>query len=180
MKLTAGRIPGLFTVDSPRHEDPRGSFQRAWCRDSFREAGVDFDPVQGNISENTALHTLRGLHFQRPPHAEAKLVRCISGRVWDVAVDLRRGPGFGRWEAVELDAARGNAVFLPEGLAHGFLTLTPGAVILYAMGRSHVPGRSEGIRWDDPSLEIPWPFPPAVLSDADAGLPSLRDVAPVA
>ncbi|MBL3569039.1 dTDP-4-dehydrorhamnose 3,5-epimerase [Rhodovulum sulfidophilum] len=175
MRLTEGDLPGLYLVESPVHADARGSFARAWCRDTFRAAGIDFDPVQANLSANTARHTLRGLHYQDPPYAEAKLVRCVAGRIWDVAVDLRPGPGYGRWQAVELSAERANALFLPEGLAHGFLTLTPGAVVLYHMGAAHVPGQARGIRWDDPDLAIAWPAPPEVMSEADRAWPGLAE-----
>ncbi|TDX24126.1 dTDP-4-dehydrorhamnose 3,5-epimerase [Rhodovulum visakhapatnamense] len=175
MRLTEGDLPGLYLVESPVHADARGSFARAWCRDTFRAAGIDFDPVQANLSTNTARHTLRGLHYQDPPYAEAKLVRCVAGRIWDVAVDLRPGPGYGRWQAVELSAERANALFLPEGLAHGFLTLTPGAVVLYHMGAAHVPGQARGIRWDDPDLAIAWPAPPEMMSEADRTWPGLAE-----
>lgn len=175
MRLTEGTIAGLFLVESPQHRDERGSFVRVYCRDAFHDAGINFDPMQSNLSTNTHLHTLRGLHFQHPPFAEAKLVRCVAGRVWDVAVDLRPGPGFGQWQAEELSAERANAVYLPEGLAHGFLTLTSEAVILYEMGCAHVPGKAAGIRWDDPDLQISWPSQPCLMSPADAAWPLLQD-----
>ena len=176
MKLTETTIAGMFTVESPVQRDDRGSFVRAYCRDAFREAGVRFESVQSNLSTNPHLHTLRGLHFQHAPFAEAKLVRCVAGRIWDVAVDLRPGPGHGRWQAFELSAANATALYLPQGLAHGFLTLSPDAVVLYDMGSAYVPGKAAGIRWDDAQLRISWPARPALMSPADAAWPYLRDI----
>lgn len=168
-------LPGVFEIDARPHRDDRGLFARLYCPEEFARAGIAFSSTQVNLSTNARRHTLRGLHYQDPPHAEAKLVRCIAGRVWDVAVDLRPGRGRGRWHAVELDAARMNAVFLPEGIAHGFLTLTDDAQLLYQMGRPHAPGRGRGIRWDDPDLAIAWPSGPAVISEADRGWPGFRE-----
>jgi dTDP-4-dehydrorhamnose 3,5-epimerase len=164
-------IPGVFEIGAQPHSDARGIFARLYCPEEFAHAGIAFTSTQVNLSTNLRRHTLRGLHFQSPPHAEAKLVRCIAGTVWDVAVDLRPGPGQGRWHAVELDAERMNAVFLPDGIAHGFLTLTDGAQVLYQMGRLHEPGHGRGIRWDDPDLAIAWPGDPEVISDADRAWP---------
>jgi dTDP-4-dehydrorhamnose 3,5-epimerase len=171
MKIIATALPGLLMVESDPHQDARGQFVRVFCHDAFRAVGVNFQPVQVNLSTNIHRHTLRGLHFQDSEHAEEKLVRCVAGRVWDVAVDLRPGPGRGRWLAVELCAERMNAIYIPKGFAHGFLSLTPGAVVQYMMAPSYIPGHARGIRWDDPDLAIDWPAPAAVISDADAILP---------
>ncbi|MFZ1469358.1 MAG: dTDP-4-dehydrorhamnose 3,5-epimerase family protein [Paracoccaceae bacterium] len=173
MKLTEGIIPGLFTIESPVHRDDRGGFTRACCRDTFREAGITFAPVQSNLSANTHLHTRRGLHFQQPPIAWAKLVRWVAGRIRDVAVDLRAGPGFGKSQAVDLSAASADAVYLPKRLAHDFLTLTPYAVILYKMASAHVPGKAAGIPWNDSDLRISWPAHPDLISPSDAIWPLL-------
>ena len=178
MILTETPLPGVFEIAATPHRDDRGAFARLYCPKVFADHGIDFTSTQINLSTNTRTHTLRGLHFQAPPHAEAKLVRCIKGQVWDVAVDLRPGPTQGHWHAVTLDAARMNGVFLPEGVAHGFLTLTEGAEVLYQMGRPYVPGQAKGIRWDDPDLAITWPAPPATLSEADAAWPPWREVLP--
>lgn len=171
MKFTELAVPGAFLVEAEPHGDDRGSFARLYCPEEFAAAGIGFAPSQVNLSRNRTLHTLRGMHYQAPPMAEAKLVRCTAGRVWDVALDLRPGAGFGRWCAVELDAGAVNAVFLPEGVAHGFLTLTPGADVLYQMGRMFEPGHGRGVRWNDPSFGIDWPAPPEVISERDAGWP---------
>ena len=165
-------LPGVFELTTVPNKDDRGAFARLYCPTAFAEAGIEFTSTQINLSQNIHKGTLRGLHFQDPPHAEAKLVRCINGAVWDVAVDLRPGATFGHWHAVTLSAEAINAVFLPEGIAHGFLTLTEGAEVIYQMGRDYVPGHAKGIKWDDPDLSIRWPAEPRVLSNADANWPS--------
>jgi dTDP-4-dehydrorhamnose 3,5-epimerase len=175
MRFLSTALPGLMLIEAEPHFDDRGSFARIYCRDEFAAAGIDFHPIQASLSTNLSLHTLRGLHYQRAPQAEAKLVRCVSGRVWDVAVDLRPGPTFGASFGVELSAERMNALFLPEGMAHGFLTLTEGAVVQYQMDRAHVPGHAAGYRWNDPSLRIDWPAVPTVISAADQLWPDFPD-----
>lgn len=166
-------LPGLIEIEATPHTDARGSFARAFCIEEFREAGIDFQPAQTSLSTNTSALTLRGLHFQRPPFAEAKLVRAVSGRAFDVAVDLRPGGTYGRWHGIELCAIRMNAVFIPEGFAHGFLTLEPDTTLLYQIAPAHMPGHSAGIRWDDKALSIAWPEFPRVISQADSTLPTL-------
>jgi dTDP-4-dehydrorhamnose 3,5-epimerase len=173
MIFRATPLPGLIEIDTTPHTDARGSFARAFCADEFRAAGIGFVPVQTSLSTNTAAFTLRGLHYQAPPHGEVKLVRAVTGRAFDVAVDLRPGATFGRWHGVELSAARMNAFFIPEGFAHGFLTLEPMTTLLYQMAPVHVPGHGRGIRWDDPDVAVAWPGLPQVMSDADRALPCL-------
>jgi dTDP-4-dehydrorhamnose 3,5-epimerase len=166
-------LPGLIEVEATPHVDARGSFARAFCADEFRNSGLDFQPVQTSISTNPAAFTLRGLHFQRPPFDEEKLVRVVSGRAFDVAVDLRSGASYGRWHGVELSASRMNALYIPKGFAHGFLTLEPETTILYHISPAHVPGHSAGIRWNDPSISIFWPGIPQVISQSDISLPTI-------
>jgi dTDP-4-dehydrorhamnose 3,5-epimerase len=162
-------------IEVEPHEDVRGSFARLYCPKEFADAGIDFLPSQVNLSTNLKRHTLRGMHFQKPPFAEAKLVRVVRGRVWDVVIDLRSGPDQGRWIAEELTATRMNALFLPEGVAHGFLTLEPDTEVLYQMGRPYEPGHSDGVRWDDPSFGIDWPdAPEKVVSDQDKAWPDFE------
>lgn len=175
MDFHATALPGVMRVEPRPHGDDRGLFARLYCPREFADAGIDFTPSQVNLSTNTHARTLRGLHFQNPPHAEAKLVRVVRGRAWDVAVDLRPGPTFGRWTALELSAGRMNALFLPEGIAHGFLTLEPETHILYQMGRNFVPGQSDGLCWDDPGLGIDWPAAPEIIADKDRKWPRLAD-----
>ncbi len=164
-------LPGLVEVEATPQRDSRGAFARAFCGTEFAAAGIDFHPVQTNLSTNPAALTLRGLHYQAPPFAEAKLVRAVAGRAFDVAVDLRPGPTRGLWHGVELSAERMNALFIPPGFAHGFLTLEPGTTLLYQMSPAHVPGHAAGLRWDDPALAIAWPGTPVVISEADQALP---------
>jgi dTDP-4-dehydrorhamnose 3,5-epimerase len=161
-----------MVVESPAHRDVRGAFQRLWCADSFAAAGLDFTPHQASLSMNTAAHTLRGMHWQAAPHGEQKLVRCVAGRVWDVALDLRPDSrAYLRWHAEELSADTGTALFIPRGVAHGFLTLTPNAAVAYLIDRPHTPDAAHGARWNDPSFAIDWPHAPAMISTRDRDWP---------
>ena len=172
MRLHATRLPMVFEVDSHAHEDDRGSFRRSWCTESFSRARVDFAPRQASLSTNHVAHTLRGIHWQEEPDAEQKLVRCVAGRIWDLALDLRpESPSYLKWYAAELSAEAGNALFLPRGVAHGFLTLAPGTVVEYLIDKLHVPEAAKGALWNDPAFAIDWPFPPAMISDRDRNWP---------
>lgn len=172
MIFRATALPGVVEVRSEATEDARGAFARTWCREAFAAAGIDFRPCQASLSENNRAHTLRGMHWQAAPAGECKLVRCLAGAVHDVALDLRDGsPNFGRPAAVVLSAAARNALFIPAGCAHGFLTLTEGAVVEYMMDVPHAPGLARGVRWDDPAFAIAWPAAPAVISERDRTWP---------
>jgi dTDP-4-dehydrorhamnose 3,5-epimerase len=172
MRLRFTRLPKVFEVESFAQEDNRGSFQRTWCADAFARARIDFAPRQSSLSTNQVAHTLRGMHWQAAPHGEQKLVRCVVGRIWDVALDLRPdGPSYLKWHAEELSAERGNALFLPRGVAHGFLTLTPGAVVEYLIDVPHIADAACGARWNDAAFGIDWPALPAVMSDRDRDWP---------
>lgn len=176
MRLNPTRLPMTFEVVSDAHQDGRGSFRRSWCAESFAQAGVDFTPCQASLSTNHAAGTLRGMHWQAGAQAEQKLVRCVAGRIIDVALDLRPdSPAYLRWHAVALSADIGNALFLPRGVAHGFLTLTQGAVVEYLIDTPHVPDAARGARWDDPAFKIDWPQAPAVISDRDRTWPDFRN-----
>ena len=147
MKFTETKIAGVFVIELERHEDDRGWFARAWCRDEFAAHGLPTDLAQTNLSHNTQRGTVRGMHFQTAPHAEAKLVRCIAGAVHDIALDLRpESPTFKQSVVTELSAANGRAVFLPEGIAHGFQTLTDDATLFYQMNAPHAPESARGVR----------------------------------
>jgi len=171
MRVTPTDLPDVWRLDTDPHGDARGLFARLYCPETLARHGIAFASTQINLSTNPVRHTLRGLHFQKPPHAEAKLVRVIRGRAFDVVVDLRTGPTRGRWIAEELSADNLRALLLPEGVAHGFLTLEQDTHILYQMGRPYVPGHADGVRWDDPAFAIPWPARPAVISDKDRAWP---------
>lgn len=174
MKLSDAGLRGSFLVEGERVEDERGHFARTFDADEFARAGLSTSFAQSNLSFNRATGTLRGLHYQQAPFAEAKLIRCVRGSVWDVAVDLRRNSSeFGHWVGHELSAANGRAVYLPEGLAHGFITLEPDTELLYDITTPHRPEAATGIRWDDPDLAIAWPAAPSIISERDASLPTL-------
>ena len=174
MEIIVTELPGVHRIATAPHGDARGLFARLYCPEEFAVAGIDFTSTQVNLSTNAQRLTLRGMHFQKPPHAESKLVRVIRGRAWDVVLDLRPGPTQGRWISEELSADAMNALFLPVGVAHGFLTLEPDTHILYQMGRPYVPGHADGVRWDDPAFAIDWPAAPVVISDADRAWPDFE------
>lgn len=172
MRFLAQKIAGVFVVEAEPHRDERGFFTRVYCADEFAKAGIDFASPQINLSGNAKRHTLRGLHYQDPPFAEAKFVRAVRGRAFDVVVDLRPGsPTENAWISVELDSRHQNGVFVPEGCAHGFLTLEDDTDVLYQMGCVFVEGHARGVRWDDPAFAIAWPARPAVISERDAAHP---------
>lgn len=175
MEFRETTLPGVFEIETTPHGDERGLFARLYCPEEFAKTGIDFTPTQVNLSTNPMLGTLRGMHFQKPPLAEAKLVRVIQGAAWDVVVDLRPGATFGKWIAAELTAENLRALYLPEGVAHGFLTLSADTHILYQMGRAYVPGHADGVRWDDPTLGIDWPAAPQVIANKDRDWPDLTD-----
>ncbi len=158
-------LAGLFVVRPAKHADDRGFFTRLWSVEDF--AAVGFMPTQISASFNHAALTLRGMHWQAAPHGETKLVRATAGRVFDVAVDLRDGPTRHRWFGCVLDASEHNALLIPPGFAHGFLTLTEGAEILYAIDTPYAPGAARGARWDDPAFAIDWPGVPSVMAERD-------------
>lgn len=172
MIFTPARLAGVMLVDLEPHQDERGWFARAWCAREFAEHGLDPHLAQASFSFNHRRGTLRGLHYQRPPHGEAKLVRCISGAIWDVAVDLRPGsPTRGTWQAFELSAANRRALYIPEGFAHGFQTLAPDTEVLYLISAFHTPEAAAGFRHDDPTFAISWPLPVASISPRDTAWP---------
>ena len=169
MLFTELPLAGAFIVAPQRHEDSRGYFARTFCRDEFIAHGLASDFVQCNTSFNPRRGTLRGLHFQRPPHEEIKLVRCTRGVVLDVLLDLRPGSAtFRHWQAVELTGDNGLAVYIPAGFAHGFQTLADDAEVLYQMAEPHHPESAAGVRWDDPAFAIDWPIGRPILADRDA------------
>jgi dTDP-4-dehydrorhamnose 3,5-epimerase len=163
-------IAGVVEVLPQRHSDDRGAFLRTFCADAFRPFG--FVPSQISLSENPRCHTLRGLHWRAAPFQETKLVRCVRGAAFDVALDLRPGsPTRLRHVAVQLGAEEGNALLIPRGCAHGFLTLRDDTTIEYLIDIPYAPGHDRGARWNDPAFAIPWPAPPAVIGGRDAAWP---------
>jgi dTDP-4-dehydrorhamnose 3,5-epimerase len=168
----AAAIPGVFLVRTDPARDDRGWFARLHCPAEFARAGIPFEPAQTSLSHNRAAGTLRGMHYQAAPMAETKLVRVVRGAAFDVVVDLRPdSPTHRRWAGFELTADNGAAVFIPEGIAHGFVTLEPDTDMLYQIAPAYTPGHDRGVRWDDPAFGIGWPRRPEVISARDAGYP---------
>ena len=172
-------LPGVLLLTPPRFGDARGWFSETFNAPKWKAAGIDVDFVQDNQSFSSIKGTLRGLHFQAPPHAQDKLVRCTRGRVWDVAVDFRTGSAtFGQWVAAELTAEKGEQIFVPKGFLHGFVTLEANCEVSYKVSDVYAPDCDGGVIWNDPDLAIDWPIAEAdvVLSDKDAQLPKLVDL----
>ena len=175
-ELHSTPIAGLYELVSQAFRDHRGAFLNAFrIQDpAFAEAWGERPIAQVNLSRTEAVGAIRGLHLQAPPHSEAKLVRCLRGRVWDVAVDLRlASASYCQWHAVELSPDRANSLVIPEGCAHGFQVLEPGSELLYLHSGAWVPEAETGVRWDDPQLAIDWPLPACELSERDRSLPWL-------
>jgi len=180
MKFLPTGLNGAMVIEPEPLRDERGHFARTFCREEFRAHGIELTVVQCSVSFNVRRGTLRGLHYQAPPKAEAKLVRCTAGEAFDVIVDLRRGsPTFGRWFATELTAAGGRMIYVPEGFAHGFQTLRDDTELFYMMSESYSPPHARGVRWDDPQLGIRWPMAPTVMSARDRELPALDLAGPL-
>jgi len=169
-------LDGVIVIEPDRIEDERGHFARTWCHEAFEAHGLAIDFVQCNTSFNHRRGTLRGLHYQVPPHEEGKLIRCTRGRIFDVIVDVRKdSPTFGAWQDFELSAKNRNSLYIPEGFAHGFLTLSDNTEVFYQMSEFYSPENGRGFHWNDPSLAIDWPYPPQVLSKRDESLPLLTN-----
>jgi dTDP-4-dehydrorhamnose 3,5-epimerase len=161
-------IDGVWVIEPERHDDERGFFARTWEPEEFTERGLNSDLAQCSISYNRQRGTLRGLHYQAAPHEEAKLVRCTAGAIFDVAVDLRPdSPTFRDWFGVELSAENRLALFVPEGCAHGFLTLADDSEVHYQISQAYVPDAGRGVRWDDPAFAIRWPSEVVVINERD-------------
>lgn len=178
MQIEETSLPGVLILTPRRFGDHRGFFAETWSRPRMAEAGIGVEFVQDNHSLSEAAGTIRGLHFQAPPRAQAKLVRCGRGRLFDVAVDIRRGSStFGQWVGVELSFENARQVFIPAGFAHGFATLEPRTEIVYKCSDTYVPEAEGAIRWDDPEVGIDWPSDRTpTLSAKDAAAPLLSDL----
>jgi dTDP-4-dehydrorhamnose 3,5-epimerase len=174
MTMTKAEIEGVWIVQPVRHEDERGFFARTWDADEFRRAGLADEVVQTSVSFNRRRGTLRGMHFQVAPHEETKLVRCTAGAIFDVAVDLRpESRTFKHWVGVELSAENRLALYVPEGCAHGFLTLADDSEVTYQMSAPHVPEAARGVRYDDPAFGIEWPGEIVVINERDRTYPDV-------
>jgi len=168
-------LHGVVLIELEPAEDERGSFARTFCEDEFARAGIAMRARQINLSHNARAGTLRGLHYQDAPHGENKVVQCVRGRVFDVVLDLRRqSPTYRCWHGVELAPQLRRTIFIPEGCAHGFLTLEDSSDLFYLMGNSFVPEAGRGVRWNDPAFRIEWPVRPQVISTRDASYPDFQ------
>lgn len=174
MKVLPTPLPGLLVINTEPMGDARGCFERLFCEQTWATLRSDLRFVQVNLSTTAQRGAVRGLHFQRAPAAEAKLIRCVRGHVFDVAVDLRAGsPTFLRWHAVELRANDPREVFIPEGFAHGFQALSDDVQLLYFHTAPWTPAYEGGLRYDDPGLVIDWPLPVGQVSERDCTFPLL-------
>jgi dTDP-4-dehydrorhamnose 3,5-epimerase len=174
--FTETKLKGAFILDVQRYEDARGFFGRSFCQQEFEKHGLNPRFVQANVSYNRKRGTLRGLHYQIAPHREAKLIRCTRGALYDVIVDLRKdSPTYKQWAGAELTEANRRLFYVPEGFAHGFVTLADDTEAAYQVSEFHHPPSERGIRYDDPALGIRWPVAAEVISDKDQAWPPFKD-----
>ena len=179
MIFTESPLPGAFLIDLAPFTDDRGFFARAFCAEEFTAKGLNAELSQCSVSYNIRKGTLRGLHYQRPPHEEHKLVRCTAGAIFDVIVDIRpKSSHYRRWFGTQLTAQNRRSLFIPPGFAHGFITLSDAAEVFYMISVPHAPESAQGFRWSDPAFAIQWPMAPAVISPRDAAYPLLDVSAP--
>jgi dTDP-4-dehydrorhamnose 3,5-epimerase len=175
MEYSETCVQGAYVVALRRIEDDRGYFARQWCREEFISRGLCGDMAQINTGTNTRAGTLRGMHFQLAPHAEVKIAHCPRGAVFDVALDLRKdSPTYLRWHGEILSGDNFRALYIPEGCAHGYLTLEDDSVLTYFTSRPYEPRHAAGVRFDDPAFQIEWPRQPANVSVADRGWPAYQ------
>jgi dTDP-4-dehydrorhamnose 3,5-epimerase len=180
MKFTASPLKGCYLIDLEPREDCRGFFARYFCKNEFLAKNLNTQWVQINNSMSRQIGTLRGLHLQRPPNAEVKLVRCLRGAVWDVVVDLRENSGtFGRWFGATLSEENRTMMYVPKGFAHGFITLKTDAEILYLVSECYSPKSEDALLWSDPAVGIQWPMLPNHISEKDEKASYLAELKPV-
>jgi len=178
MKFTACPIAGAWLIEVEKSADERGFFARTQCMDEFSAHGLNGVFRQSSISYNQKRGTLRGMHYQASPHAESKLVRCTAGAIYDVIVDVRRSSAsFRRWFGTELTVGNRRALYIPEGVAHGFISIGDETELLYMISTDYVPESARGFRWNDATIGISWPIAPVVISARDASLPAFSPAA---
>ena len=177
MTFQETKLSGVFEIHLEPAHDSRGFFARSWCQKEFENRGLDPRVVQCNVSFNQRKGTLRGMHYQASPNAEAKLVRCTSGSVYDVVIDLRpQSPTFKQWIAAVLSSVQRNMIYVPKGCAHGFLTLEDNTEVFYQMSEFYSPESVGGVRWDDPAFQIVWPAKVEVISERDLNYADFESV----
>lgn len=175
MRFTETELRGVFVIEPERLEDERGFFARTFCRREFEQHGLTYDVAQCSISFNRKAGTLRGMHYQAPPHEEVKLVRVTRGAIYDVIIDLRpTSPTLYRWVAVNLTADNRRALYVPAGFAHGFETLEDSTEVFYQISTFYAPESLRGVRWDDPAFGITWPLAPTEMTPRDRNFPPLQ------
>lgn len=175
MKFKETKIKGLYIIEPELNIDKRGYFTRIFCRNKFKKNGINFKIVQVNRSLTKKKGTIRGLHFQKKPRAEDKIICCIKGAIYDVAVDLRKkSPTYSQWVAVELSEDNKKMFLIPKGFAHGFQTLTDNCEVLYFMSEYYSPKYGSGIRWNDSLFNIKWPTKNPILSEKDKNWPLMK------
>ena len=172
MKFVQTSLEGAFLVEMEPLRDERGCFMRTFCRREFEHRGLESDFVQHSMSRSNRRGTLRGMHFQRLPHEEVKIVRCLRGVIWDVLLDLRAdSPTFAKWQGFELHGESATELYVPKGFAHGFQALTDDVEVSYLISTEYAPGFAEGVRFDDRKFGITWPIPVTTISDKDRAWP---------
>lgn len=172
MRFIATELAGAYVVEPEKMEDERGFFARLWCADEFRKRGLESNLAQVSISYNRLRGTVRGMHYQAPPHEETKLIRCTAGAVHDVIIDLRAdSPTFGKWHATELSVRNRRLLYVPRGFAHGFQGLEDDTEVQYMISVAYYPEAARGVRWDDPAFRIRWPLPVSSISERDLSFP---------
>jgi dTDP-4-dehydrorhamnose 3,5-epimerase len=170
-------LEGAFIIDLDRLQDSRGFFARTWCQKEFQDQGLISTIAQANTSFNNRAGTLRGMHYQAEPYQETKLVRCTSGALYDVIIDLRpQSATYRRWFGAELTAENGKMLYVPADFAHGFITLKDNTEVHYLVSELYTPGAERGVRWDDPAFAIEWPQAVEVISEKDAAWPDFADM----
>lgn len=175
MKFIKTKLDGVYVIKPESKEDARGCFVRIFCKEELLACGIEFDIKQANQSLTKKKGTIRGMHFRREPKAEAKIIQCLEGAVYDVAVDVRPDSAtFGRWISEELSKENGKMLYIPKGFAHGFQTLSNNCCMQYFMSEFYSPEHSAGVRWDDPFFGIKWPLKPTIISKKDTKWPLIK------
>jgi dTDP-4-dehydrorhamnose 3,5-epimerase len=175
MIFTETKLKGAYLINLKRLEDERGFFARTFCQHEFKEYGLNIEIAQTNISYNKKRGTLRGMHMQLAPFKESKVIKCNQGAIYDVIVDLRKNSKtFLQWISAELTSENYQMIYVPEGFAHGFITLEDNTEVTYQMNQFYAPGSEKGFKWNDPAFDIIWPMEPVVMAERDKNFPLLE------
>ena len=176
MKFISQNINDLFLIIPDLHRDERGVFRRSFCKEIFEKNGVNFNSLQGNISENFNKHTLRGFHYQTSPSDESKIITCVTGALFNIVLDLRKkSKTYKQWSSLEIDSNKRQSIYVPAGCANAFLTLEDNTIVHYYMNDLYNPNTYKGIRYNDPLFSFKWPCEPKIISEKDLNLPDFID-----